>query len=275
MQTINDREAWAINGFLVLLGGFVLVIVAALIWPPLAIPVAVICVLLATGFTIIQPNDSRVITFFGDYKGTLRQSGFLYTIPFSLKKKVPLKLINFVTDHLKVNDRNGNPIEIGAVVVWRVADAAQATFNVDDYKIFVANQADIAIRTLAAHYPYDSETETSLRGNIDEIAGKLQEALQAKLAVAGITIEETRLTHLAYASEIAMAMLKRQQAVAIFQARRYMVENALAIIDDVIKHFDAKADMAISDDKKAELINSLLIVMTSDKETSPVLNISK
>ena len=236
---------------------------------------AVIGVLLATGFTIIQPNEARVLTFFGRYMGTLRQSGFLYTIPFSLKAKVPLKLINFVTDHLKVNDRNGNPIEIGAVVVWRVADAAQATFNVDDYKVFVANQSDIAIRTLAAHYPYDFETETSLRGNIDEIAGKLQEALQAKLAVAGITIEETRLTHLAYAAEIAMAMLKRQQAVAIFQARRYMVENALAIIYEVIVHFDAKEGMSISDDKKAELINSLLIVMTSDKELSPVINLSK
>ncbi len=275
MQTISDREAWSIGGFPFLLGWLVLIIVAALIKLPLAIPVIVIGVLLATGFTIIQPNESRVITFFGIYKGTLRQSGFLYTIPFSAKKNVPLKLVNFVTDQLKVNDRNGNPIEIGAVVVWRVADAAQATFNVDDYKTFVANQSDIAIRSLAAHYPYDSESETSLRGNIDEIAGKLQEALQSKLAVAGIVIEETRLSHLAYASEIAVAMLKRQQAVAIFQARRYMVENALAIIDEVIQHFDAKEKMAISDDKKAELINSLLIVMTSDKESSPVISVGK
>ncbi len=275
MQAINDRQAWSIGGFPILLLMMVAIIVAAVIFPPLAIPVAVICVLAATGFTIIQPNEARVLTFFGNYKGTLRQSGFLYTIPFSSKKRVPLKLVNFVTDQLKVNDRNGNPIEIGAVVVWRVADGAQATFNVDDYKTFVANQSDIAIRSLAAHYPYDSETETSLRGNIDEIAGKLQEALQAKLAVAGIVIEETRLSHLAYAAEIAVAMLKRQQAVAIFQARRYMVENALAIIDDVIKHFDAAAAISMSDDKKAELVNSLLIVMTSDKETSPVLNIAR
>jgi regulator of protease activity HflC (stomatin/prohibitin superfamily) len=275
MQTINDREAWAINGFWALLGWIVLIIVAAIAWVPLAVPVAVIGVLLATGFTVIQPNDSRVVTFFGSYKGTLRQSGFLYTIPFSLKKKVPLKLINFVTDQLKVNDRNGNPIEIGAVVVWRVADAAQATFNVDDYRTFVENQSDIAIRTLAAHYPYDSESETSLRGNIDEIAEKLQQSLQEKLAVAGIVIDETRLSHLAYAAEIAVAMLKRQQAVAIFQARRYMVENALAIIDDVVKHFDEKPEVKISDDKKAELINSLLVVMTSDKETGPVLSVGK
>jgi len=275
VQTVNDREAFSTGGFAVLLGGIVGIIVAALVFPPLAIAFAVIGVLLASGFTIIQPNDSRVITFFGKYKGTLRQSGFLYTIPLSSKKHVPLKLVNFVTDQLKVNDRNGNPIEIGAVVVWRVADSAQATFNVDDYKTFVANQSDIAIRSLAAHYPYDSETETSLRGNIDEVAQKLQQALQEKLAIAGIVIEETRLSHLAYASEIAVAMLKRQQAVAIFQARRYMVENALAIIDEVVQHFDAREGVNISDDKKAELINSLLIVMTSDKETSPVLSISK
>ena len=275
MQAVTDRDAFATSGFPVLFVWIVAIGAAALIWTPLAIPVLVIGVLVASGFTVIQPNEARVVTFFGRYMGTVRQNGFLYTIPFSSKARVPLKLINFVTDHLKVNDRNGNPIEIGAVVVWRVADAAQASFNVDDYKVFVANQSDIAIRALAAHYPYDSETETSLRGNIDEIAEKLQQALQAKLAVAGIMIEETRLTHLAYASEIAMAMLKRQQAVAIFQARRYMVENALAIIDEVIRHFDAKEGMTISDDKKAELINSLLIVMTSDKESSPVINLSK
>ena len=275
MQAVTDRDAFATSGFPVLFVLIVAIGVAALLWPPLTIPVAVIGLFVATGFTIVQPNEARVVTFFGRYMGTVRQNGFVYTIPFSSKHRVPLKLINFVTDHLKVNDRNGNPIEIGAVVVWRVADAAQASFNVDDYKVFVANQSDIAIRALAAHYPYDSETETSLRGNIDEIAEKLQQALQAKLAVAGITIEETRLTHLAYAAEIAMAMLKRQQAVAIFQARRYMVENALAIIDEVIQHFDAKEGMEISDDKKAELINSLLIVMTSDKESSPVINLSK
>lgn len=275
MQTITDRDAWAMSGFVFLLGWLALLAVAAVVFWPLAGPVAMIGLLLASGFTVIQPNEARVITFFGRYMGTLRQSGFLYTIPFSAKTAVPLKLINFATNELKVNDRNGNPIEIGAVVVWRVADAAQATFNVDNYRTFVANQSDIAIRTLAAHYPYDSESEISLRGNIDEIAAKLQEALQAKLSVAGIVIEETRLSHLAYAAEIAVAMLKRQQAVAIFQARRYMVENALAIIDDVIRHFDGKETLAMSDDKKAELVSSLLVVMTSDKETSPVLSIAK
>jgi len=275
MQAVNDREAWSVGGFPLLFVWLATMAAAALLLWPLIIPIAIIGVLFASGFTVIQPNESRVVTFFGRYVGTLRKNGFLYTVPFSSKTKVPLKLVNFVTDHLKVNDRNGNPIEIGAVVVWRVADAAQASFNVDDYKAFVGNQADIAIRALAAHYPYDSETETSLRGNIDEVAAQLQQTLQTKLAVAGIHIEETRLTHLAYASEIAGAMLKRQQAVAIFQARRYMVENALAIIDEVMQHFDANAGVAISNDKKADLINSLLVVMTSEKESNPVINVGR
>lgn len=275
MQAVSDKDALSVGGFPLLVIWLAAMAIAAIFFWPIIIPIAAIGFLLASGFTIIQPNEARVITFFGRYIGTLRHNGFLYTVPFTSKTKVPLKLVNFVTDHLKVNDRNGNPIEIGAVVVWRVTDAAQASFNVDDYKIFVGNQSDIAIRTLAAHYPYDSEAETSLRGNIDEIAHQLQETLQAKLAVAGIHVEETRLSHLAYASEIAGAMLKRQQAVAIFQARRYMVENALAIIDEVMAHFDKSSGVVISDDKKADLINSLLVVMTSEKESNPVINVGR
>jgi regulator of protease activity HflC (stomatin/prohibitin superfamily) len=288
MQPIQDRPAPFFNGFLAI--GFVvfLLLILYISFPVynqikqnapvtillLPIIVAVIAII-STGFTIIQPNESKVLTFFGKYVGTLKQSGFLFTFPLSDKKSVPLKLVNFVTDHLKVNDRNGNPIEIGAVVVWRVMDAAQSSLNIDDYKTFVANQSDIAVRALAAHYPYDSEKEVSLRGNLDEIASKLKDVLQEKLAIAGIVVEETKLSHLAYASEVAAAMLKRQQAVAIFDARQYMVENALAIIDDVMKHFEKNNNVKFSDDKKAELINSLLIVMTSDKEANPVLSIGK
>jgi regulator of protease activity HflC (stomatin/prohibitin superfamily) len=288
MQPIQDRPAPFFNGFLAI--GFVvfLLLIFYVSFPVynqikqnapvtillLPIIVAVIAII-STGFTIIQPNESKVLTFFGKYVGTLKQSGFLFTFPLSDKKSVPLKLVNFVTDHLKVNDRNGNPIEIGAVVVWRVMDAAQSSLNIDDYKTFVANQSDIAVRALAAHYPYDSEKEVSLRGNLDEIASKLKDVLQEKLAIAGIVVEETKLSHLAYASEVAAAMLKRQQAVAIFDARQYMVENALAIIDDVMKHFEKNNNVKFSDDKKAELINSLLIVMTSDKEANPVLSIGK
>jgi regulator of protease activity HflC (stomatin/prohibitin superfamily) len=279
MQSIKDTVALSINGFLVL---FLTVLLMALfyLYAPFSsgtkfvsfIPFFLASFVIFSGFTIIQPNEAVVVTFFGKYIGTIKESGFLFTVPFSSKDKIPLKLINFVTEHLKVNDKNGNPIEIGAVVVWRVEDAAKASLNIDDYKTFVANQSDIAIRTLAAHYPYDSEKEISLRGNIDEIAAKLNSVLQDKLSLAGITVEETKLSHLAYASEIAVAMLKRQQAVAIFEARKYMVENALAMIDDVLKHFENK-DLKISDDKKMQLINNLLVVMTSDSETNPVLNV--
>ena len=275
MQSIQDKKAPSIGGFTMLFIMILCGIGAWVVFKALAIVVGIIFLFLLSGFTILQPNEAKVLTFFGKYVGTIKTSGFLYTIPFTLKSRVPLKLINFVTDHLKVNDLNGNPIEIGAVVVWRVTDAAQASLNIDDYKAYVVNQSDTAIRTLAANYPYDSETAMSLRGNIEEIALKLKETLQEKLSVAGIIIEETKLSHLAYASEIAAAMLKRQQAVAIFQARQYMVENALAIIDDVMKHFDKKSDVKISDDKKADLINSLLVVMTSDKESNPVLNVGK
>ena len=275
MKTINDKEGFCVNGFVVLAALGAIVLLAIAMRSTLTIVVTIPAVIAASGFTVIQPNSARVITFFGKYIGTIRESGFQFTVPLTLKATVPLKLINFVTNDLKVNDRNGNPIEIGAVVVWRVRDAAQASFNVDDYRDFVGNQADIAIRTLAAHYPYDSETEPSLRGNIDEIAQKLQTMLQEKLAIAGIHVEEARLSHLAYAPEIAGAMLKRQQAVAIFQARRYMVENALAIIDDVVAHFDTKAGITISDDKKADLINSLLVVMTGEKETQPIVTVGR
>jgi regulator of protease activity HflC (stomatin/prohibitin superfamily) len=275
MQSIEDRPAPFMNGFMALLLIATMVLFFFIATWPLFIPVIAIIAILSSGLTVIQPNEARVITFFGNYKGTIKHSGFLFTIPLTLKRRVPLKLINFMTDRLKVNDKNGNPIEIGAVVVWRVADAAQACFNIDDFRTFVANQSDIAVRTLAAHYPYDSTNEVSLRGNLDEIADKLNSVLQEKLSVAGIIVEETKLTHLAYASEVASAMLRRQQAIAIFEARQYMVENALTIIDSVIKHFDSKKNLKMSEDKKAELINSLLIVMTSDREANPVLTVGK
>ncbi|MCL2715594.1 MAG: SPFH domain-containing protein [Alphaproteobacteria bacterium] len=281
MKAISDKDGLCGNGYATV--GFLAAAALLAFWflqPPNSAPgvafMVVAAALIATaasGFTIVEPNSAKVLTFLGPYAGTIRDSGFQFTVPLTRMTTIPLKLTNFVTSDLKVNDRNGNPIEIGAVVVWRVRDAAQATFNVDNYRDFVGNQADIAIRTLAAHYPYDSETEPSLRGNVDEVAQKLQLMLQDKLMLAGIHVEEARLSHLAYAPEIASAMLKRQQAVAIFQARRYMVENALAIIDEVVGHFDKKSPINISDDKKADLINSLLVVMTGEKESQPVLSV--
>ncbi|MBP7190016.1 MAG: SPFH domain-containing protein [Rickettsiaceae bacterium] len=275
MKSIEDRPAPFISGWKMIPIVILVIFIAYMIEPMIVVPILVIGFFLLSGFSTIQPNEAQVVTFFGKYVGTIKENGFIYTIPFSWSERIPLKLINFVTDHLKVNDKNGNPVEIGAVVVWRVSDAAKASLNIDNYKSFVINQSDIAVRTLAAHYPYDSENEPSLRGNIDEIALKLKNVLQEKLSLAGIVVEETKLTHLAYASEVATAMLKRQQAVAVFEARQYMVKNALAIIDEVIKHFEKNNAVKFSEDKKAELINSLLIVMTSDKEANPVLAIGK
>lgn len=287
MQTIRDYNAPTLNGFLALI---LLAVFAYLGWLYFSsissydyelssfifIAVsAVFFLVVLSSLTIVAPNEAKVLTFFGSYVGTIKDNGLLLTLPLTFKTSVPLKLINFITDKLKVNDLNGNPVEIGAVVVWRVADAAQAVFNIDDYKAFVWNQSDIAIRTIAATYPYDADDRHSLRGNIDEVAQKLQATLQEKLAVAGIIIEETKLSHLAYASEVAAAMLKRQQAVAVLQARRYMIENTLVIIDEVLAHFDKDGRVAISPDKRADLINSLLVTMTSDKESSPVINLGK
>lgn len=276
LHSLEDYPAPYINGFIVLPFLLALPVIGFFIFPPLAAAGGILAVILGSGMTVLEPNEARVITFFGNYKGTLKESGFLCTIPLTGKQRIPLRLINFDTEHLKVNDLNGSPIEIGAVIVWKVRDAAQAAFNVDNYKAFVANQSDMAVRTLAAAYPYDDETgKISLRGEMDEISEKLKSTLQEKLSVAGIVIEEARLSHLAYAQEIASAMLKRQQAVAVFQARRYMAENALSMIDDVIAHFSGKNGFALSDDKKAELINNLLVVMTSDKEAHPVISAGK
>jgi regulator of protease activity HflC (stomatin/prohibitin superfamily) len=285
MQAVRDYAAPTMNGFVAILLLFVLVLIEIMLLPMsgshevfaviFTAASAILFLTILTGLTVVSPNEAKVLTFFGSYVGTIKQNGLLLTLPFTFKTSVPLKLINFTTDRLKVNDLNGNPIEIGAVVVWRVTDAAQAVFNIDDYKAFVWNQSDIAIRTIAATYPYDADDRHSLRGNIDEVALKLKDTLQSKLAVAGIIIEETKLSHLAYASEVAAAMLKRQQAVAVLQARRYMIENTLVIIDEVMDHFEKTGRIQISSDKKADLINSLLVTMTSDKESSPVINLGK
>ncbi|MFZ4761445.1 MAG: SPFH domain-containing protein [Alphaproteobacteria bacterium] len=276
MQSIEDKLAFTANGFVMLL--LMILVMVLLVTSGIihSIIGSVICVLLAvslTGFSVLGPNESRVVTFFGQYIGTIHNNGFIWTVPFSNRRKIPLKLVNFITDKLKVNDQRGNPIEIGAVIIWRVEDSAKAAFNVDDYRAFVANQADVALRAIAATHPYDSEDGLSLRGHIDEIGHLLAVKLQEKLAMVGITITEARIAHLAYAPEIAMAMLRRQQAEAILQARKYLVENALTIVDSVLDHFSKEGLLSVSDDKKISLINNLLVSITSEKETHPVINI--
>ncbi|MEM7428287.1 MAG: SPFH domain-containing protein [Pseudomonadota bacterium] len=273
MRAIRDVSVINYNGFIVLIAGIVFALLVLALLPIEFWPVLLVLALVVTGFKIIRPNEAKVLTFFGEYIGTIKRHGLVWTVPLSTSNRVSLRIVNFNTEKLKVNDLKGNPIEVGAVVVWRVSDAAQATFNVDAYTQFVANQSETAIRGIAATYPYDSEHEPSLRGNVETIGAELREHLQAKLAVAGITVEEVRLSHLAYAPEIASSMLKRQQAEAVLLARKFLIENALTIVDDVLTHFVAKGNIDVSNDKKVELINNLLVTLTSDREASPVVNI--
>jgi regulator of protease activity HflC (stomatin/prohibitin superfamily) len=275
MQSVCDKPVLNVNGFLVLIALIITAIFTFTSLPKLiASPIiTLLTIIIGSGFTILGPNEARVLTFFGKYIGTIKDAGFLWTVPFSTSTLVPLKMINFNTEKLKVNDLNGNPIEVGAVVVWRVKDAAQACFNIDSYKNFIFNQSESVVRTITAKYPYDSADKHSLRGSAEEITKELTKELHEKLAIAGIEVEEVKLSHLAYAPEIASAMLKRQQAVAILEARKYLIENAAVIAEGVIENFAKKGTTNLSDDKKAEIMSNILITLISDKEVNPVIEL--
>jgi regulator of protease activity HflC (stomatin/prohibitin superfamily) len=226
------------------------------------------------GFFLIHPNESKVFTFLGKYIGSALTSGFFWTNPFAVKKKVTLRIFNFNSETLKVNDALGNPIEIAAVVVWHVVDSAKALFNVESYQNFVAIQSETAIRQLATHYPYDAhdkDTE-SLRANPDEIAGKLKVQVQNRLDVAGLHVVEARLSHLAYAPEIAQAMLRRQQAEAIIAARRQIVDGAVGMVEMALKSLEAQGVVQLDEDKKAAMVNNLLVALVSESEMHPIVN---
>jgi len=226
------------------------------------------------GFFLIHPNESKVFTFLGKYVGSARTAGFFWTNPFVVKKKVTLRIFNFNSETLKVNDALGNPIEIAAVVVWHVVDSAKATFNVESYQNFVAIQSETAIRQLATHYPYDAhdkDTE-SLRANPDEIAGKLKTQVQNRLDVAGLHIVEARLSHLAYAPEIAQAMLRRQQAEAIIAARRQIVDGAIGMVEMALKSLETQGVVKLDEEKKAAMVNNLLVALVSEAEMHPIVN---
>ena len=226
------------------------------------------------GFFLIHPNESKVFTFLGKYVGSARTAGFFWTNPFAVKKKVTLRISNFNSETLKVNDALGNPIEIAAVVVWHVVDSAKALFNVESYQNFVAIQSETAIRQLATHYPYDAhdkDTE-SLRANPDEIAGKLKAQVQNRLEVAGVNIVEARISHLAYAQEIAQAMLRRQQAEAIIAARRQIVDGAIGMVEMALTALESQGVVKLDEDRKAAMVNNLLVALVSEAEMHPVVN---
>jgi regulator of protease activity HflC (stomatin/prohibitin superfamily) len=285
MTPIVDKKALCVEGFAVVL---TIVLITALpsvffmVFQYYNAPIvsAIILfsgMLMITGFTMISPNEAKVLTFFGKYVGTIHgHQGFLWTLPFTLKDTVSLKVINMSTPVLKVNDLRGNPVELACVIVWRVVDAAQAKYNVENYEVFIKNQSEVVLRSIASQHPYDgSDDVVSLRAHAPVISEMLAKTLQEKVSVAGIHIEDVRLSHLAYAPEIATAMLKRQQAVASLEAREYLVKNALSIVDDVVEHFSQGASkLGFSDEKKADLVNNLLITLVSSNDAEPVLNLT-
>lgn len=233
-------------------------------------------ILISTGFFFINPNSSRVITLFGKYKGTVKDNGFFWANPFFTKKKISLRARNFESDRIKVNDKRGNPILISVITVWRVQDAYKAAFEVDDYASFVKLQSDAAVRSLVGLYSYDNfddhQEEITLRSGLQEINHALELALSERLAIAGIQVMESRIGYLAYAEEIASAMLKRQQAEAIVAARFKIVEGAVSMVDMALKDLAAQQIVDMDPERKAAMVSNLMVVLCSDKEVSPVIN---
>jgi len=231
-------------------------------------------ILIAPGFYMLQPNQAVSITLFGDYKGTDRTTGLRWTWPWMGKKKVSVRANNFISDKIKVNDLRGNPIEMAAQIVWRVVDTAQALFDVDDYAQFVRVQVEAAVRTIGSRYPYDDfeHQEVTLRGNHDQVGSELRTELQARLAVAGITVDECGFTHLAYAQEIAGAMLRRQQAQAVVAARKTMVEGAVGMVEMALAMLSEKKVVELDDDRRAAMVSNLMVVLCGERDTQPVVN---
>ena len=235
--------------------------------------VPVIVVLLA-GVFVVNPNEGRVLQFFGRYVGTVRDQGLRWANPLFTKRRISLRVRNFETERSKVNDTDGNPIEMAAVVVWKVVDTAEATFEVDDYVNYVHVQSESAVRNLATRYPYDTHEEgrISLRGNTEEIAGQLQTEIQGRLHKAGVEVLEARITHLAYAPEIASAMLQRQQAGAIIAARSQIVDGAVSMVEMALENLSKRQIVELDEERKAAMVSNLLVVLCGDKATQPVVN---
>jgi len=242
--------------------------IAAVIVGPIAI------LLIAPGFYMLQPNQAAAITLFGEYKGTDRSTGLRWVLPWLMRKKVSVRANNFISERIKVNDLRGNPIEMAAQIVWRVIDTAQALFDVDDYREFVKVQVEAAIRAIGARYPYDDfeHLEVTLRGNHDQVGGELRTELQERLAVAGITVDECGFTHLAYAQEIAGAMLRRQQAQAVVAARKTLVEGAVGMVEMALEQLSEKNVVHLDDERRAAMVSNLMVVLCGERDTQPVVN---
>jgi len=230
--------------------------------------------MILTGFYMINPNEAAAIQLFGAYKGTDRNEGLRWVLPWLARKKIAVRANNVISQTIKVNDARGNPIEMAAQVVWRVTDTAQALFDVDDYRDFVTAQIEAAVRSIGSRYPYDDieHLEVTLRGNHDEVSAELRVALIERLSVAGITVDECGLTHLAYAPEIAGAMLRRQQAEAVISARKKLVEGAVTMVEMALNQLSEKNVVELDDERKAAMVSNLMVVLCGERDTQPVVN---
>jgi regulator of protease activity HflC (stomatin/prohibitin superfamily) len=282
---IRERETVALPGLPVLIGAIALiglsvyeVIAGAREASGLAIAgwsiALVLAILTLTGLFVVNPNEGKVLQFFGSYAGTVKHAGLRWANPLYTKKRISQRIRNFESSHLKVNDNEGNPIEIAAVVVWRVVDTAEAVFEVDDYNNYVKVQTESALRNLATSYTYDShdDVQISLRGHTATVAEHLKKEIQERLARAGVEVMEARISHLAYAPEIAHAMLQRQQAGAIIAARQRIVEGAVGMVEMALDMLSRRDIVTLDNERKAAMVSNLLVVLCGDKSTQPIVN---
>ncbi|MGG1400699.1 SPFH domain-containing protein [Bacillus salipaludis] len=281
---MTEKTIFKMNGFAALViaivcivGGVLLVINGvSTLEKILAIVAVLLGLIIATSLTIVQPNEAKVLTFFGTYLGVIREQGLWATIPFTFKRRVSLRVTNFNSEKLKVNDLEGNPIEIAAVVVYKVRDAAKALFDVENYEKFIQIQSETGIRHIASTYAYDLFESTgnalTLRQNSDEVADVLMSDLQKRLEVAGVDVIEARIMHLAYSSEIASAMLQRQQAQAVLSARKVIVDGAVGLVKAAIDQLAEQEIVELDEEKKAQMVNNLMVAIVSEKGTQPIIN---
>lgn len=286
LNASSERAAGGFNGYVMLLLllasiGAIVVGVTGLIagmepgeGMPLIIGGTIAFLFISTGFYMIQPNQAVAITLFGDYRGTDRTAGLRWTWPWMGKTKLSVRANNLISEKIKVNDLRGNPIEMAAQVVWRVTDSAQALFDVDDYKAFVVAQIEAAVRTIGSRYPYDdfAHQEVTLRGNHDQVGSELRIELMERLKVAGITVDECGFTHLAYAQEIAGAMLRRQQAQAVVAARQTLVEGAVGMVEMALALLSEKNVVELDDERRAAMVSNLMVVLCGERDTQPIVN---
>jgi regulator of protease activity HflC (stomatin/prohibitin superfamily) len=269
-----------VSGYLALLMAILFIVGAIVSFTLMVIWAGILCTLLlvftVTGFTVIYPNGACVMVLFGAYKGTIRENGFFWVNPFYAKRKVSLRARNFDSEPIKVNDKIGNPIKIGFVLVWKVEETYKAVFDVDDYQHFVLVQSDAALRKLAGLYPYDNfedhESVISLRGGGEEVNEELEREIRERLQIAGIQVIEARINYIAYAEEIANAMLRRQQATAVVAARFKIVEGAVSMVQMALDQLSDKNIVELDEDKKAAMVSNLMVVLCSDKDATPVVN---